>query len=144
MEWQEILDLYQLFKARMAAQKYVHVQGNVPYGDKIILTKLRSGSLPLHVEVDCCCKPKVDLENRMCKLCDMNIVEDEIHFLTECPLYAHLQYKMLQSLSVWGIDCNKYVLLVKTWQMIYISGQFLLGKQYSYCFKGHKMCYGWQ
>ena len=67
----------------MSSEKYV--QDNVPYGYRRILAKLRSGGLPLHIEVGRFCKPKVDLENRICKLCDMNVVEDEIHLLIEMP-----------------------------------------------------------
>ena len=37
----------------------------------------------------------------------MNILEDEINFLTECPLYEDLWNKMFQSLSVCDIDLNK-------------------------------------
>ena len=65
----------------MSQEKYV--QGNVPYGYSRILAtcKLRSGKLKQAAFV------KVDPENRICKLCEMNIVENQINFLTECPLY---------------------------------------------------------
>ena len=35
------------------------------------------------------CKPKVPLHQRICKYC--NVLEDEKHFLLQCPLYADLR-----------------------------------------------------
>ena len=32
-------------------------------------------------------KPKIDPQNRICKMCNLSRVEDEVHFLTECDQY---------------------------------------------------------
>ena len=82
-------------------QESKYVQGNVPYGYRRILAKLRLGSLPLQAEVGNFCKLKVELENRIGELCNMNFVEDEIHFLTESHLYKDLQYTNVSVSVIW-------------------------------------------
>ena len=37
----------------------------------------------------------MDPIDRKCKFCDMNCVENEIHFLLVCPLYHNLRLKYL-------------------------------------------------
>ena len=55
---------------------------------------LRLSSHRLEVEVGRWAKPnKVPYENRKCKIC--NILEDEFHFLLECPLYAELRKRYI-------------------------------------------------
>ncbi|MCG8046233.1 MAG: reverse transcriptase family protein, partial [Candidatus Thiodiazotropha endolucinida] len=54
------------------------------------LSRLRLSSHRLEVEVGRWVKPnKVPYENRKCKVC--GILEDEFHFLLECPLYTDLR-----------------------------------------------------
>lgn len=54
------------------------------------LSQLRLSSHRLEVEVGRWAKPhKVPYENRKCKVC--NTLEDEFHFLLECPLYTDLR-----------------------------------------------------
>lgn len=48
-----------------------------------LFTKLRLGVLPLEVEIGR--RRGLPREERLCKLCNHNAVEDEIHFIFECP-----------------------------------------------------------
>ena len=50
------------------------------------ITKLRASSHALEIERGGYTRPKTPLENRLC--CTCNIIEDGIHFLVGCRLYA--------------------------------------------------------
>ena len=54
------------------------------------IARLRCTSLRLEIEAGRWHKPiRTPVENRKCKRCDF--VENEFHFLIECPLYSKLQ-----------------------------------------------------
>ena len=42
---------------------------------------------------------KMPLENRTCKLCDLNEVEDETHFMIKCSYYSDFRDKMLSDIA---------------------------------------------
>ena len=50
-----------------------------------MLAQLRSGTLPLNIETGRF--RNIDVENRKCTLCNHNEVENEVHFVCECPVY---------------------------------------------------------
>ena len=50
-----------------------------------LLAQLRSGTLPLNIETGRF--RNIDVENRKCTLCNHNEVENEVHFVCECPVY---------------------------------------------------------
>ena len=41
---------------------------------------------------------KIEKENRICKSCDLNAIEDEFHFLIECPTYKDLRKSTFSSI----------------------------------------------
>ena len=74
--------------ANFQYQKYLNVLNIVKYRKS--LSRLRLSSHRLEVEVGRWAKPnKIPYENRKCHIC--NILEDEFHFLLECPLYSDLR-----------------------------------------------------
>ena len=74
--------------ANFQYQKYLNVLNIVKYRKS--LSRLRLSSHRLEVEVGRWAKPnKIPYENRKCQIC--NILEDEFHFLLECPLYSDLR-----------------------------------------------------
>ena len=52
-----------------------------------MLTKLRLSDHKLEIGAGRHQRPKVDQEKRICRLCKISEVEDEIHFLMQCNLY---------------------------------------------------------
>ena len=54
-------------------------------GYRSILAQLRTGILPLEIEVGRWSSTAV--EERICKLCIANVVEDENHFIFDCEFY---------------------------------------------------------
>ena len=100
----------------------------MPKCKRSLLCQLRLGILPLEVEVgrfglksnDGQVK-RIPLEERICKLCNMNKVEDEMHFLIECTLYERERQVLFENLKICenidmeSIDGNddKLILLMK-------------------------------
>ena len=72
---------------------------NVDYKYRNILSKFRLSSHCLNIEQGRHKKPKVPLENRICHNCSMNMVEDEIHFLLQCPCYDNIRIPLFKKIS---------------------------------------------
>ena len=64
------------------------------------LTKLHMNSHILAIERGRHSKPKIGKENRLCKYCDLNEVEDEQHFLQRCTLYETLRRNLLKATAL--------------------------------------------
>ena len=80
--------------ANFQYQKYLDVVNIVKYRKN--LSRLRLSSHRLEVEVGRWTKPnKTPIENRKCQIC--NVLEDEFHFLFECPLYTNLRKLYIHS-----------------------------------------------
>ena len=74
---------YIKYKQNINAESYVTC--NITRSQRSLLTQLTMGILPLHIETGRYFRKP--LAERLCLLCDQNLVEDEYHFLCQCPLY---------------------------------------------------------
>jgi hypothetical protein len=70
-------------------QNYLSVLPSVK--KKIRIAKIRTNSHELHSETGCWSIPKTPWDERVCHLCDTKKVEDEKHFLLDCPAYTHIR-----------------------------------------------------
>jgi hypothetical protein len=70
-------------------QNYLSVLPSVK--KKISIAKIRTNSHELHSETGCWSIPKTPWDERVCHLCDTKKVEDEKHFLLDCPAYTHIR-----------------------------------------------------
>ena len=70
-------------------QKYLFVLTNSK--KKINITKIRTNSHELHSETSRWEVPKTPWVERICHLCENINIEDEKHFLLECPAYTHIR-----------------------------------------------------
>ncbi len=97
------LDLYNEIKSNFGVEKYLLL--NIDKYDKSLLSQLRYGILPLRVETGRFCNEK--REERVCVLCETNIIESVEHFLFECSVYdsQRLQFinKVRDSIDNWDI-----------------------------------------
>lgn len=59
-----------------------------------LFAQFRHGILPLRIETGRFRHLKV--EERICELCQLSLVEDELHFLCTCPRYANLRHSMYE------------------------------------------------
>jgi hypothetical protein len=70
-------------------KKYLSVLTSVK--KKINIAKIRTNSHELHSETGHWSIPKTPWDERVCHLCDTKRVEDEKHFLLECPTYTQIR-----------------------------------------------------
>ena len=65
----------------------------------------------LRIEVGRHCKPKVPREERLCKVCVQNEIEDEIHFLFHCTKHEYIRKQLIakqaQILNFTSFDYKK-------------------------------------
>ena len=59
------------------------------------LAQLRTGILPLHIETGRWYN--VDEQNRLCKVCNTNQIENENHFLFHCKTYDNSRAKFIEN-----------------------------------------------
>ena len=69
-------------------EKYLNLCSNV-----YLLTKLRSGTLKLNIELGR--YNNTPRESRLCLCCNMNVVENEYHFVLVCPAYRSVRTHFL-------------------------------------------------
>ena len=83
------LRFYKTFKHDLSREPYLSVINDFQLRKNI--TKFRCSDHKLEIEVGR--HKKLKVEERICKVCDANIVETELHFLTCCPLYEDLRIR---------------------------------------------------
>jgi hypothetical protein len=88
------LGLYATVKSDFNVSEYTRL----PFRDRQIIAKFLCASHKLQVETG----RHLDIprENRICKLCTLNKVEDEEHFILECPAYSKIRNDAFQGKDV--------------------------------------------
>ena len=90
--------------------KQLLVSANVSRYQRSILTQLKFGILPLKIETDR--YQGIPAENRLCKICHLNVPEDERPFIFTCPALELIRQS--QPLSpMWTHDISDEVLMLK-------------------------------
>ena len=84
------LRTYRLYKSDLQTETYVKLP--LRRDHRRILAMFRCGNLPLHTKTGRFANPKIPVEQRTCFHCPQNI-ENELHFLIECPFYDDLRRK---------------------------------------------------
>ena len=64
--------------------------------ERILITKLRTSDHDLEIERGRHHRPVVPRENRLCKFCNNNQIEDESHFIFECTQFEPQRSNFLQ------------------------------------------------
>ena len=106
---------YRLFKNIFKFEKYLtHV---VNAHDRINLTRFRISCHKLHIETGRYTIPKTPIDDRVCKNCNFNAIEDEKHMLLFCSKYnfdrAELIYKCYNKNIAYINDYNsKFIWLL--------------------------------
>ena len=86
------LRLYRCFKKDIYVEFYVTT--SMPFHHRQSLAMLRTGCLPIAIETGR--HHAIPLDERVCKLCNMQCIEDEVHFLLGCSLYDDLRYNVVK------------------------------------------------
>ncbi len=74
----EKLRTYKTYKHDLSKRMYCELP--LPRDHRRILFKVCSCSLPIGIETGRYSKPKTPINERICKMCNANAVENEIHF----------------------------------------------------------------
>ena len=93
------LRTYALFKINLKTELYVSLL--IPKCKRSIFCQFRSGILPLAIETGR--YRNVPADERLCEICNLNLVEDEFHSLCYCPRYQELRTELYQ--NVLSLDC---------------------------------------
>jgi len=70
-----------------------------PSASLFSLIKFRLGGHSLRVETDRWLRPKSPREQRVCRHCSMQAVEDEQHFVFDCPFYSIIRVNTFRCLA---------------------------------------------
>ena len=84
------LRTYNDIKIKFGQEDYLKL--NLERSERSFMAQLRLGILPLHIETGR--YNRTLLENRTCKLCNTNVIEDEMHFLLQCKTYSEDRKKL--------------------------------------------------
>ena len=63
-----------------------------------LIAQIRSGTLPLNIEVGRF--RNIQLEDRICTLCNNNMLEDEFHFVCQCRLYDDIRSNLYDTIQL--------------------------------------------
>jgi hypothetical protein len=88
-EKRELTYYKDLINPNLTDQNYLYVFPSVK--KKISIAKIRTNSHELQSETWRWSIPKTPWDERVCHLCDTKKVEDEKHFLLDCPAYTHIR-----------------------------------------------------
>ncbi len=95
------LEVYRDIKTEFRVEKYLQL--NISKYEKSLLSQLRYGILPLRIETGRYVNEK--REDRICTLCNMNQIEDQLHFVFHCTMYNdnrdELYRKARMSIPMW-------------------------------------------
>ena len=93
-ELEKKLTLYAKAKQTFKIDTYTEL----PFRDRQIISKFLCVSHKLHIETGR--HQNTPREERICHLCTLNKVEDEEHFITECPAYSKLRTEHLTNVDI--------------------------------------------
>ena len=68
----------------------------LPHTLRFYITKFRTSAHSLLIQVGRYGRNRIPRNERICTYCNTGQVEDEYHFILECPLYMHLRRKFIQ------------------------------------------------
>ena len=90
------LYLYKTFKVEYKTEDYLKMELNCV--ERAYLAQLRLGILPIEIETGR--YRSVAREERICQICNMNNVEDELHFLLYCTAYENIRMNWLDKMDI--------------------------------------------
>ena len=87
---------YTKFKSNFTMEDYLSIHRA---NERKALSKFRTSAHNLRTERDRYVTPKVPPENRICTRCNMGCIEDELHFLLDCPLYTNERQALVDNIT---------------------------------------------
>ena len=99
---------YSIFKHQFEIEKYLNITTDNKF--RIALSRFRTSSHDLLIERGR--YENIPRDQRICKSCNMNQIENEYHFLLVCPKYRYLQLKYFKSYYCHWPNLHKYETLL--------------------------------
>ena len=90
------LRTFQKFKTEYCMETYLLDLPNLDHLTAV--ARLRMSAHRLAIETGRHVKPKISKEERICKNCALEEVEDELHFLLKCPLYCQQRTILMRTI----------------------------------------------
>ncbi len=87
--------MYITFKDNYCTEKYI--KECLPRKERSLLAQIRFGILPLHIETGRF--RSLNLEERTCKICYSQEIEDEFHFIISCNAYIEIRQVMYNCIT---------------------------------------------
>jgi hypothetical protein len=106
----EKLSSYAMYKSVLVIESYLSCVQICKY--RIALTRFRVSAHGLLIERGRYTNLK--RHERMCKCCNMNVLENEYHFLLVCPAFLHLRKQFLSPYYCHWPSLNKFVFLLSS------------------------------
>jgi hypothetical protein len=100
------LDNFIMYKFSHGTEEYLRHVKNKKHRQALIRFRLRSHDL--EIEKGRYTNPITPREKRLCKYCDQNAIEDEVHFLICCSHYDDLRTPMISLISEY-LNMNKFL-----------------------------------
>ena len=101
-DWRKEANKKPKLRTYITLKDNIEVEPYVKYGNnrqtRSLMAQKRCGILPIRIETGHFCN--LPAENRLCEICNQNKVEDEFHFLMECPFYHHERQQMLANTNI--------------------------------------------
>ena len=83
-----------LFKFDINYENYLYLPPHL----RVSLTRLRVSAHQLRIETGRYHRPKLlPVEERLCQMCNLSAVEDELHFVFQCPRYNDIRTELLKA-----------------------------------------------
>ena len=119
------LRTYSLFKKKYELERYL--LDIKDYYDRVSLTKLRISAHSLRIEKGRYERKhgkELPVNERICKYCHLNNIEDEYHFTMKCDLYTDSRIKMLKFLDLPLQPTKETFIRLMTANNVITSNQF--------------------
>ena len=127
------LRTFQKFKTEYCMETYLLDLPNLDHLTAV--ARLRMSAHRLAIETGRHVKPKISKEERICKNCALEEVEDESHFLLKCPLYCQQRTILMRTILSYTTSESQeelFIILMKSKETAVIKA---LGKYIHTAFK---------
>ena len=112
------------------SDKKIYLSKPLSFIQRKAIAKLRLGVLPIRIETGRYERPKRSALERTCKQCDLNVPENEIHFLLHCPKHVHIRQLFSQKIILEDFfnlnDVDKLKYLVNHPEIVKSTTQFII------------------
>ena len=97
---------YRDFKVTISYEPYL----SCPRFARSLIARLRCSSHDLLVETGRWSRPVLPYINRICTRCNLNLIEDEFHFVLICPAYVELRTRFIEDRFRENPTRNKFII----------------------------------